>query len=834
MTLPPSALRLSALVLAALLSCLACQGKESKVSEHLARAKAYQEEGKHSEAIIEFKNVLQADPNHADAHFGLSQSFLSTNKLRQAYWELRESVRLDPSNFDARLQFGQLSNMGGELDEALTQADAILAADSEEADAYRLRAMLLRAQVLESKSQPGKALDAYEAAVELAPDVSTPTLLLANFHRRTGNDTLAEPLFRKLTEMDPGFVSYAALGGFLARDRDRDAEAEAAYLKALEIAPEERRELAYRTLGGFYYSRDRFDEAEAIMKQALEEQPDNLELLYTLARFYRVQGDEAKADAMIRAATEAHPDEVRPYLILSLYRSRVGDLDGALEAAEKALAVDPNSNAARLRKAELLVDIGSRRKQKELLAEGLSMVDVVLAKDASNPEAMFVKAKVDLAEGRTADSIAALRRALDLRPDWAQAHFLLGSALFLDGDRNGARSELARALEIDASFTEARMVLARVQASLGEQELAVEEGRRALKEREDASMRILVAQSLARQGKLDEALEELAHVPEDQRDAETLYAFGRLFAFKGDLAKAREFFERANELRPYHEDILRSLLDLDRLQGRLAESQQRVDEAVDAKPEDSGLLRLQGTIALMTGDVRKAERLFRKSIDINPNDLRSYGSLATLLAATGRVDETIETYERALEKRPEQATLYLIVGSLYELRGDHESAMANYEQAIRRNPNLGPAKNNLAYLLAEDGKNLDRALDLAQEAKALLPDNPNAADTLGWVLYKKGIPSAAIGYLQEAEGGLPPNELNLGIVRHHLALAYEANGDAERARKTLERALADLESLRSRQATPDGRLPPEPGWAAELRAMLERLETAPHASAGEG
>jgi len=55
-----------------------------------------------------------------------------------------------------------------------------------------------------------------------------------------------------------------------------------------------------------------------------------------------------------------------------------------------------------------------------------------------------------------------------------------------------------------------------------------------------------------------------------------------------------------------------------------------------------------------------------------------------------------------------------------------------------------------------------------------MPDSPNAADTLGWVLYRRGIPSAAVGYLREAIGGLEEGTPEIGMVRHHLALAYEA------------------------------------------------------------
>jgi hypothetical protein len=88
------------------------------------------------------------------------------------------------------------------------------------------------------------------------------------------------------------------------------------------------------------------------------------------------------------------------------------------------------------------------------------------------------------------------------------------------------------------------------------------------------------------------------------------------------------------------------------------------------------------------------------------------------------------------------------------------------------------------------------------------------------VLLKKGIPSAAIGYLQEADEGFDTRDPNFGIVRHHLAQAYEANGETDKARDTLQGALADLEA--QLRANPGAR---EPAWAGDVRAMLQRLKS---------
>jgi tetratricopeptide (TPR) repeat protein len=247
-----------------------------------------------------------------------------------------------------------------------------------------------------------------------------------------------------------------------------------------------------------------------------------------------------------------------------------------------------------------------------------------------------------------------------------------------------------------------------------------------------------------------------------------------------------------------------------------------VTAALRARPDDPRLVQLQGEVALYSGDPSTAEASFQRAIQLDPNDLSAYEKLARYMMVQGRSDEVLRTYESALEKNPDAGSLHLMVGSLYEMQGRVPDAVKRYEDAVRLDPTLAVAKNNLAYLLAETGGNLDRALDLAKEAKELLPDNANAADTLGWVLFKKDAPEAAVVHLREAVRGMEPDDPQLPMVRHHLALAYEAAGDFASAREAVEQALEDV-AARRRTSAGDGAPPHEPPFAAELRALQERL-----------
>jgi len=142
---------------------------------------------------------------------------------------------------------------------------------------------------------------------------------------------------------------------------------------------------------------------------------------------------------------------------------------------------------------------------------------------------------------------------------------------------------------------------------------------------------------------------------------------------------------------------------------------------------------------------------------------------------------------------------------LYDTQRDYEKAKENYQKALKINPNFIPAANNLAYLYAEKGENIDEALSLAQMAKGRAPEDPHISDTLGWVYYKKNIFSRALTYLQEANEKIPDNP----VMKYHLGMAYYRNNNLSMAKKELSKAL---------------QLDPKFPGAEEARATLEKIK----------
>jgi len=844
-------LRFTAVCLAlsvALAAVQGCRSDEERLDEFMARGLAYAKEGKIEEAIIEYKNVLQIDPNHGQAHDRLAIAYMEVEKPRESYWEMSEAVRLDPENIEARLRYGTLSFAIGDHDIAIEQANAIVELEPDTARGY-----VLRAQALEGKGDLDAAEEDFKTAIR--SDLVGPAyqyLAMAFLERQQRYDE-AEGLARALMDLEESYLAASTLARYVARENDRDEEAEQIMRRAIELALEAPEEsaasqmdgsvgstslipaiaradainAAYELISAFYYDRGRLDDAIAVLEEGLDRSERKTDLVYQMARFYRLEGMDEKADQMMRRATEESPELAGPHLVLSAYLGQQGDLDGAFEAAEAAVEAEPDNRAAQLRKAELLVDRGFRDGDADSIQAGRAIVDEVLEAEPSSAPAHFVRAKIELAENDPQAAEQSLEAALQAQPDWAQARFVLGSTLAVMGDAARARVELARALELEPGMTDARKLLTRIHAQLGEDEFAIEQGRAYLKERPgDSEIRIIVGQSLLRVGRAEEAYREVSMVPEEERDAAAYFALGRLDIAFGRIQQGVERLRRADEMAPGNPRVLEALLAIDQRQGNLADSVTRVSKALEASPESSELSVLDGDVKRLQGDAEGARAAYRRGIDLEPTNLSAYANLSALERLSGNNDVSVAVMEEAAAALPNSATVYQQLGLMYEQAKRREEALAAYEKAISLDPTNALAKNNLAYLLAESGGDLDRALDLAREAKEQRPDDGNATDTLGWVLLKRGVPSAAIGYLEEASEQFPENALEAqGIVRNHLAQAYELNSEPEKALAASRESVAFFEKLQT-AAQAQGVDVGERDWAQEARTRIGRLSSA--------
>jgi Flp pilus assembly protein TadD len=123
----------------------------------------------------------------------------------------------------------------------------------------------------------------------------------------------------------------------------------------------------------------------------------------------------------------------------------------------------------------------------------------------------------------------------------------------------------------------------------------------------------------------------------------------------------------------------------------------------------------------------------------------------------------------------------MLVGVTSEGKGDTARAREAYTRALALEPRFAPAANNLAWLDSEHGGDQEAALALAQRAKEAAPNDPRISDTLGWILYKRGVYQRATALLKQSATQMPDEP----VIQYHLGLASLKVGDKEGARRAL-------------------------------------------------
>jgi tetratricopeptide (TPR) repeat protein len=139
---------------------------------------------------------------------------------------------------------------------------------------------------------------------------------------------------------------------------------------------------------------------------------------------------------------------------LGMQLERMGDIEGARARYKSVLADDPRAAVASQRLAALHVAQGGNLDIALTLA--LAAVQQSPKDPAANDLVGWIYVKKDLSWY----ALPYLEDAVRMAPNNASYRFHLGMAYLGSGERAKARSEMTRALEIDAEFTPAREALA--------------------------------------------------------------------------------------------------------------------------------------------------------------------------------------------------------------------------------------------------------------------------------------------------------------------------------------------------------------------------------------
>jgi tetratricopeptide (TPR) repeat protein len=252
----------------------------------------------------------------------------------------------------------------------------------------------------------------------------------------------------------------------------------------------------------------------------------------------------------------------------------------------------------------------------------------------------------------------------------------------------------------------------------------------------------------------------------------------------GDFAGARSSLEEALKLNPADFRALEVLKRTYLAQKQPSLAVQKVKEYAAQAPQSAPVQHFLANLLMVQGNLKDARAALVTANNDDPNFIPAYLSLVQVDAAEHKFDDAASRLQKVLSVDGHHNTARIWLGNIAEIKGDHKEALKMYSEVVAADPRNAQALNNVAYLTAEFANQPNEAFEYAQKAQQLEPNNPNYDDTLGWILYRKGLYSAAVKFLERTSA----RQGNV-VWQYHLAMAYAKSGDMKRGKMVLQSAL---------------------------------------------
>jgi tetratricopeptide (TPR) repeat protein len=365
--------------------------------EHYLRGRLASVEGRHEEAVAEFRLAASMAPDQAEPRIAIAEELLREGRRDAARDEVAEVLRRWPREPEAWLASGRIRVWASELREAVAD---------------------------------------FEKAIELAPRSETGYLLAAAGYKQLGERAKAEALYRRLVRKVPDSVEgHYRLGQMLVlKRRFDDAEQHLAEAVALDPDYTEARVL----LADVFRQTNRPQLASQMLRDAFDRSGEDAEVGQKLVDVLLEAGDRDGALELL-ATLDADWRSARTRVDIGYIYLRVRRPEAAIKTADDVLARDPTYESARVLKARGL-GLAKRR------GDAVKVALEVPADSSEHAEARAYAAEILGKEGKLAEAIKLVDDALKEHP--ANATLLVQQAQLLEkkGDVGKARALLDQAL----------------------------------------------------------------------------------------------------------------------------------------------------------------------------------------------------------------------------------------------------------------------------------------------------------------------------------------------------------------------------------------------------
>ena len=672
-----------------------------------------------------------------------AESYFNSGDYDKAKIEYLNLLRADPRNATAIQRVGMIWFVEG----APLQALPYLQTARELAPGN----LALRAKLASAFRALGHNAEARSEAISIlqqSPGNDEALLLLADTSLSPEDIAYTEQQLRESDQPDKATVHLALAALFVRKGQPEDAVKEVE--RALVLDPKS--VLAHMAMGNIWWSKNDLARAGGEFKTAAELDPVRSPARIKYAEFKVSTRAVEEAKTLLKEVTTQTPDYLPAWSVLAQIAAAEKKYDEALAFLTNVLVRDGENYEARMLQATIWLARGEGEKAERSLEE-------IDKRQPNLPPLKYQLARAYLHNNKTNQAALVLNEALTINPDYLEANLLLASINL----RRGNAESVIGAME----------ALLKKRPTLVQSQLLLVEAYRSLARLDDA-------ETILRQ--------ELDAAPQSSG---THFMLGIVLRQKKRDADARAAFEKALELAPENVLFLAQIVDLDIEQKNFPAALQRVEAEMQKTPGSASLQFLVGKIHAAQGDWVRAEAALLETLKRDPDFSNAAELLVTAYMATKRLPQAISELESILAKNPNNISALRTSALLYEKMGELDKARRNYESILSINPDDAAIMNNLAYLYSGKLNQIDRAYELARKVTAMYPRDAGAADTLGWILYKRGEYAQALALLQDCVGKLPGNP----EVQFHLGMASYMMGKMDAARTALQQAAGASEDF---------------------------------------
>ena len=305
--------------------------------------------------------------------------------------------------------------------------------------------------------------------------------------------------------------------------------------------------------------------------------------------------------------------------------------------------------------------------------------------------------------GKLKEAEILTRKAIELKPDLAEAYSNLGSILKDIGQLKEAESSLRHAIKLKADLPEAHFNLGNILSRLDNSKEAEYYYRKAIKFKPTFA----------------EAHNNLGNTLKDL----------------GKLKEAEILTRKAIELKPTFAEAYSNLGNIMRDLGKIKEAEILTRKAIELKPDLAESYSSLGNIMRDIGKLKESEILTRKAIELKPTFAEAYSNLGNVMRDLGKIKEAEILTRKAIEVNSDYAEAHSNLGNILDNYGDLKGAELSLRQAIKLKPDLAEAHFNLGNLLSEL-VNLKEAEYYYRKAIELKVDYAVAYYNLSFILLK--------------------------------------------------------------------------------------------------